>query len=87
MGELTRLDPMLDEPVLAAAFALKPGELSQPVDGEFGVHLIQTTARSAGISTPFEKVAEQVRDCFSDELRQNLVAKLRKDAVIRVTVP
>ncbi|MFO0851639.1 MAG: peptidylprolyl isomerase [Gemmataceae bacterium] len=87
LGELTRLDPMLDEPVLAAAFALKPGELSQPVDGEFGVHLIQTTARSAGTPTPFEKVVEQVRDCFSDELRQNLVAKLRKDAVIRVTVP
>jgi peptidyl-prolyl cis-trans isomerase C len=87
MGELTRVDPMLDEAVLAAAFALKPGELSRPVDGEFGVHLIQTTARSAGTPTPFEKVSEQVRDCYGDELRQNLVAKLRKDAVIRVTVP
>jgi peptidyl-prolyl cis-trans isomerase C len=87
LGDLGRRDPTVDEPLLAEAFALPVGQVSQPVDTEFGVHLVRVVAKSPGTPTPFEKVAETVRDYYAEDLRQGLIAKLRKDAVIRVSVP
>jgi parvulin-like peptidyl-prolyl isomerase len=87
LGVVGRRDPTVDEPVLAAAFALPAGDISQPVDSEFGVHLVRVCERTAGTPTPYEKVADQVREAYADELRGRLLAKLRSEAAIRVTVP
>ena len=77
----------MDEAFCKAAFALKVGEVSQPVDCEFGVHLILVTDRTAGTPRPFDQVADEVRDCYTEDVRDNLVAQLRKAASVQINVP
>jgi peptidyl-prolyl cis-trans isomerase C len=87
LGFLTRKDAVVDEAISRTAFALKPGEVSDPTDSDSGVHLVQATERKAGTPVPFEKVVELVRDSFAEDVRGRLVVELRKQAVIHVTVP
>jgi peptidyl-prolyl cis-trans isomerase C len=87
LGFVGLRDPAADEAVTRAAFALKPGEISEPTDGEYGVHLVQATERKPGTPVPFEKVADLVRECYAEDVRQGLVGLLRKQATIQVTVP
>jgi peptidyl-prolyl cis-trans isomerase C len=87
LGFIGLRDPAVDEAVTRAAFALKPGEVSEPIDGEFGVHLVQATERKPGTSVAFEKVADLVRECYAEDVRQGLVGLLRKQATIEVTLP
>lgn len=87
LGFIARKDTIVDEAFAAAAFALKVGEMSDVVETELGLHLIAVTDLKPGTPTAFEKVADQVRDVYTDEVRQSLVAKLRKDATVQVTLP
>jgi peptidyl-prolyl cis-trans isomerase D len=48
-------------PFSAAAFAMKEGEISQPVKTEYGVHLIKLEGRKPEQVTPFEAVKEQLK--------------------------
>ncbi len=59
-------------PFEKAAFALKVGELSQPVRTQFGWHLIQLHERSEPVLTPFEEVREQVIE-YLQERRKDKV--------------
>lgn len=67
--------------VSQAAFALKVGEISEPIVSPFGVHLIQVTERHEGQLSP-----EDIRPIIIDRLSQQLwietVAKLRSTAKI-----
>jgi parvulin-like peptidyl-prolyl isomerase len=73
------------EPFAAAAFALKPGQISDPVVTQFGIHLILVTARKSGQVTKFEDVKEEVREAYCSRLRDDLIGKLRKTAKITIT--
>ncbi len=87
LGWLTRKAGIMDEAFCKAAFKLKSGEVSDAVETDIGLHLILITERKAGTPSKFEKCIDLVRETYADELRPELVAKLRKEATIRITLP
>jgi parvulin-like peptidyl-prolyl isomerase len=72
------------EPFAKAAFALKPFEMSQPVQTQFGYHLILCTGRKAGQAVKFEAVKDEVREVYCNRLREYLISQLRKTARIEI---
>ncbi len=87
LGWVGRRDAIVDPAVTAAAFALKPGEVSAPVDTEYGVHLVTAGERKAGPPVAFDQVADWVREAFLDDVRRTLVGQLRAKAVVSVRLP
>jgi peptidyl-prolyl cis-trans isomerase C len=63
------------------AFALKTGDVSQPIESPFGVHLITVTDRKPG-DLSLEDVRGKVLDVLSKELWDKTVAELRTQAKI-----
>ncbi len=74
------------EPFAKAAFALKPFEMSQPVQTQFGYHLILCTGRKAGQAVKFEDVRDEVREVYCNRLREYLISQLRKTAKIEIAM-
>ena len=87
LGYIPRKGGLLDEAFAKAAFALKVGELSEIVETEYGLHLIKVTDRKPGLASTFEKSIEDVRDAVAEDMRADLIAKLRKVARIQITIP
>lgn len=87
LGYVGLRDAAVDEAVARAAFALKPGEVSDPTDTDYGVHLVTATERKPGSAGSFEQVSELVRDAYADDVRRQIVAHTRKQSRITVTVP
>lgn len=52
---------LVDPAVAAAAFALKEGEVSSPVQGRFGTVLVQAVKIEPAQIKPFEQVAQQIK--------------------------
>ncbi len=87
LGLLARRDAVVDPEVATAAFAAKPGDLVGPVDTEFGPALVQVVERTAGKPAAFEQVVEWVKECYADDLRGRVLAKLKKEGNVQVLLP
>lgn len=59
-----------------AAFALKTGEISQPVQTQFGYHIIKLTGRIEEGTMPVEWVADEIRSSLSSSKYSELVQGL-----------
>ncbi len=70
------------KPFLDAAFSLRIGQVSEPVQTEYGYHLIKVTDKKEGANIQFEDVREKVRLEMLDEEILKLIARLRKEARI-----
>jgi peptidyl-prolyl cis-trans isomerase D len=58
---------IVDTAVADAAFALKQGEVSQPVEGRFGIALVHVVKIEPGQTQPFEQVASQLKNDLANE--------------------
>ncbi len=87
IGTLYRKGGLVDEAFAKAAFALKPGELSGVVETDFGLHILQVTDRKPGTPSTYDKAATDVLDTYTDDFRAELIAKLRKQGQIQISVP
>jgi foldase protein PrsA len=70
-----------------AAFSLKVGEISQPVQSDYGYHLILVTDHKAEVVPTLESLTEQIKDTLASqkiyELSQSLINELRDKADIK----
>ncbi|VTR94242.1 -type peptidyl-prolyl cis-trans isomerase : Peptidylprolyl isomerase OS=Candidatus Kuenenia stuttgartiensis GN=surA PE=4 SV=1: SurA_N_3: Rotamase [Gemmata massiliana] len=87
IGYIARKGGLVDEAFAKAAFAMKSNELSGVIETDFGLHILQVTDRKPGTPSTYEKSATEVLDTYSDDFRTELIAKLRKQGQIQITVP
>jgi peptidyl-prolyl cis-trans isomerase D len=88
MGPFSRVNPPLPNPqVIGAAFGLKKGEHSQPVDTEEGIYLIEVLEHTPADSGAFTREIEQLRLTALRQERQtrirNYMTSLREQADVK----
>jgi len=60
------------------AFAMKKGEISEPVKSPFGWHVIKVIDTRAGKPVKYDEIKDQVRSDFQNESINELIASLKK---------
>ena len=74
----------ITEPFAATAFAMKPGAISNLVQTDYGLHLIQVTDRKEGTPIKFEENKLQIRNEYAADLHDRIIASERKTAKIKI---
>jgi peptidyl-prolyl cis-trans isomerase SurA len=81
----------IDKALEDTAFALQAGQLSQPVRAGPGLHLFKVEERRVAGEKSFEDAKEEIRAHLVDQqagtYRQQLIAELRRDALIEAKLP
>lgn len=70
-----------------AAFALKAGEVSQPVQTRFGWHVIKVTEHTEGKQQDFEQAKEEIRKALVTDYIQEMLQELQNQAAIEIKNP
>src|ERR1700744_2905415 len=68
---------VIDPAVADAAFKLASGEVSQPVQGKFGVALVKVGKIDPGVTVSYESVAPDLKKVIATERARQTVADLR----------
>jgi len=67
-----------------AAFAMKKGSISDPIETAYGYHLIQVTDRKEGSPVDFEQKKPLIMQLYSAELQKEILAAERPKAKIDI---
>lgn len=74
-----------------ASFALTPGQISDPVETDFGVHIIKLEERGAPRLLPLEEIRDRLREHIRAEKSERAVEleieQLRAEADVSVLIP
>jgi len=70
-----------------AAFALKIGDISEPVKTDYGWHVIKVEDRKQGGAQPFDQVKAGIKAVLMRKKVQDVVSELRKQAKIDIVDP
>ena len=70
-----------------AAFALKSGEVSEPVKTKFGWHVIKVTEHTDSKQQDFEQAKEEIRKTLTTEYIQSMLQGLQEKATIEIKNP
>ena len=81
-----QMSPAFEE----AAFTLEPGEISEPVETSFGVHILRLEERKAARLLPLDEIREQLRDHIREERMEAAVkaetGRLREEGEVEVLI-
>lgn len=77
----------LEEPLSSVAFKLTPGQISDVIETEFGIHILRVNERKDGKPSEFAKIKDDVREFCNEEFFQDTLARQRKTAKIEVFLP
>ncbi len=72
------------KPFEVAAFALKKGEISQPVRTNFGWHIIKIEDRKEPRQQAFDEVREDIRDTIAEDKAADKVSDLMDESMDRL---
>ena len=70
----------------SAAFALKPGEISDVIQTQFGYHIIKAEDRKEERVLPFEEVKELIRENIKREKGNGEIAKMINELKSKATI-
>jgi peptidyl-prolyl cis-trans isomerase D len=76
LGTISKSD-IIDPAVADAAFSLPSGEVSQPVQGKFGVALVKVGKIEPGVEPDYASVAPDIKKQIATERARKSVAELR----------
>jgi peptidyl-prolyl cis-trans isomerase C len=67
-----------------AAFALKVGEISQPIKTDFGWHIIQLEDRKMGAAQPYDQVKAAIRNVLLRQKVQEVMDGIRASSKVEI---
>ena len=76
LGSVSKSE-IIDSAIAAAAFALPSGEVSEPVQGQFGVAVVKIGKIEPGVEVPYEAVAPGLKKEIAIERARKQVSDLR----------
>jgi parvulin-like peptidyl-prolyl isomerase len=70
----------------AVAFSLEPGEISDPVDTVYGVHILKLEERQAPKLVPYDEIRDYLREHLSEEKMEAAVREKTDELVAAAEV-
>ena len=61
--------------------------MSDVIESERGLHLVLVTDRKPGTPSVLEKCVVEVLEALTEDIRDELVKKLRKESSVRIMLP